>query len=66
MIVELMKTNHGLGIKKGYYYKAEPYWLDPSKVTLLRRVTKNDLREIGKPPECNQYRHNVKILRENV
>ena len=64
MIIEILKTCIHTGVKKGQIYKAEPYRLDPGlKVTLLRRLTKKDRREIGKDPDCNEYRYNVKILK---
>lgn len=63
MIVEILKSDERLGLKKGQIFEAKRYWLDPiSKVTLLRRLTKKDRKPIGKVPMCNQYLSEVKIL----
>lgn len=63
MIVEILKDDPRLGIKKGQIYEAERYWLDPySKVTLLQRLTKRSRKPVGGDPSCNQYRSEVKIL----
>ena len=55
MIVEILKTDERLGIKSGQLYEAKKYWLDPDKVTLLRRLTKKERKPIGKEPLINQY-----------
>ena len=63
MIVEILETCTHTGIKKGHIYKAEVYRYSPDdKVTLLQRLTKKDRRPIGKDPECNEYRTNIKII----
>lgn len=57
MIVEILEDDKRTGVSKGERYKAIRYWLDPQdKVTLLERVPD------GWNPNCNEYRHNVKIL----
>lgn len=57
IIVELLKDEPRCGIKKGDLFEATAYHLDPAeKVTLLKRLTD------GFVPDCNEYRHNVKIL----
>lgn len=63
MIVEILKTDKRLGIKKGQWYVAKPYSFDPEfKISLLYRITKKSLQKIGKDPMCNQYREEIKIL----
>lgn len=63
MIVEILKSDERIGIKRGQIYEAERYWLDPNdKVTLLRRHTKKDRKPIGKSPDCNEYLCNVRII----
>jgi hypothetical protein len=62
MIVEILKTDKQLKVRKGHWYIAKTYWIDPEKVTLLQRISKTNLRSIGKDPMCNQYRSEVKIL----
>jgi hypothetical protein len=63
MIVEILKDDERFGLKKGQLYEAKRYWLDPQeKVTIIKRVTKKDLRPIGKERLCNQYVSNVKIV----
>lgn len=48
-IVTTLTTDDRLGVTAGEEYVAEVYWLDPGKVTLLRRTGD------GYDPECNQY-----------
>lgn len=63
MIVEILKTDERIGVKKGQIYEAKRYWLDPNeKVTLLKRLSKKDRMPIGKEPNCNEYLCNVKII----
>jgi len=62
MIVEILKTDKRLGVKAGQIYQAEKYWLDPDKVTLLRRLTKKERKPIGKEPLVNQYTSDVRVL----
>ena len=65
MIVEILKDQPRLKLKKGHWYKAIPYFLDPgSKLTLLHRVSKKG-RNFKKDPECNQYRTEIKIVHPN-
>jgi hypothetical protein len=57
IIVELLKDEPRFKIKKGELFEAKTYALDPMvKVTLIRRISD------GFIPDCNEYRHNVKIL----
>lgn len=51
--VRILTTNDRLGVTAGEQYEAERYWLDPEKVTLLRRIPD------GNSPECNQYWRDV-------
>jgi hypothetical protein len=63
MILEILKDQPRLGLKKGHWYNGEPYWLYPSeKFTLLNRVSKSG-RNFKKDPHCNQYRSDVKIIK---
>lgn len=62
MVVEILNTDERTGVKSGQIYKAEKYWLDPEKVTLLRRLTKKDRKPIGKEPLVNEYMCNVRVL----
>lgn len=55
MKVKVLKTNGRLGIKSGEIYNAKGY--DDSKITLLSRIPD------GFDPECNQYRHEVEMLK---
>lgn len=64
MIVEILKTDIRFGLKKGQLYNAKTYSVDPSKVTLLNRVTKAG-RHMKKNPMCNEYCSNVKIVQLN-
>lgn len=58
MKVRIKKSDSRLGVTAGEVYKAGPYWLDPSgKVTLLARIPD------GYDPECNQYWHEVEVVR---
>lgn len=66
MIVEILENDERFEIKKGQLFEAKRYWLEPQeKVTLLKRVTKKDLKPIGKEVLCNQYISNVKIITQN-
>lgn len=57
-IVEILETDHQLGLTAGEEYAAIRYWVDPaSKVTLLRRIPD------GHNPECTQYHGTVKFVR---
>ena len=64
MIVEILKSDDRLGVKKGQIYKAKIYLLDPDKVTLLRRLTKKDRKPVGKEPMVNQYLSEVSVLND--
>ena len=65
MTVEILKDCKRTGVRKGQIYEAIPYWLDPNyKVSLLRRLTKKDRKPIGKEPNCNEYLHNMKVLKK--
>lgn len=55
--VRILKTDDHIGVTEGEVYEATSYWLDPDKVTLLARVPD------GWNPECNEYRHNVEVIR---
>jgi hypothetical protein len=57
-LVEILKDDKRLGVKRGEVYWAEPYSLDPSeKWTLLERVPD------GYQPHCNLYRSEVRRVR---
>lgn len=55
MKVKILKTDTQLGVVKGEVYIAIPYWLDPSKVTLIERIPD------GYDPCCNQYLSEVEV-----
>ena len=57
MVVQLLKDDPRFKLKKGEIFEAQVYWLDPEKITLLKRLPD------GFDPECNQYRGSVKILK---
>lgn len=66
MILEILENDERFNIKKGQLFEAKRYWLDPQeKVTLLKRVTKKDLKPMGKEVLCNQYFSNVKIITQS-
>lgn len=59
MKVRVLKTDKRLGIKKDEIYEASYYWLDPHcKVTLIKRIPD------GYDPSCNQYIHEIEILKD--
>jgi len=63
MIVEIKKTDEHFGIRKGQWYAGESYQIDPSKITLLYRISKKTLERIGKREViCNQYKSDIKVL----
>jgi hypothetical protein len=65
MIVEILEDQPRLGLKKGHWYRAKAYWVDPSsKWTLINRVSKSG-RDFKKDPMCNQYRSQVKCVHPN-
>ncbi len=61
MIVELLKDDNQFGLKKGQLFKAERYF-DPSKITLLNRVRKSNMKPFKKEVLVNQYSSDVKII----
>lgn len=61
MIIEIAVKNDRLGLKIGERYIAEPYWLDPEKVTLLKKISKGNKVFKNSNPSCNQYRAEVNI-----
>ena len=61
LIVEILKSDPKLGIKKGQRYIAETYSIDPSKITLKNIVT-HEGRVMKREANCNQYRSEVKIV----
>jgi len=64
MIVEILNNDKRFSIRKGFLFEAEIYSLDPSKIILLQRLRKSDKKPIGKIKMCNQYRNDVKILKQ--
>ncbi len=54
--VELREDDERFGLSMGDVLVATSYWLDPGKVTILRRLSD------GFDPECNQYWPSVKFL----
>jgi len=59
-VVTILEDCPRTGIKKDEQYIAKVYWLDPQeKVTLLERIPD------GWKPDCNEYRHNIKIHPSN-
>lgn len=66
MIVEILKTDKRLGLRKGHRYAGNPYELDPeTKITLLYRISREG-RRFKRDPMCNVYRSEVKILRDGI
>lgn len=59
MKVKILKTDTRCGIKEGEIYEAEWYWGGREKVTLVSRVPD------GFDPECNEYAHNIEVVKEN-
>lgn len=57
MKVRIKETDSHIGVTAGEIYEATSYWLDPDKVTLLRRIPD------GWDPECNEYRDRVEIVK---
>ena len=57
MVVQLLEDDPKFKLKRGERFEAQVYWLDPGKITLLKRLSD------GFNPECNQYRGSVKILK---
>lgn len=55
-VVRVLKTDDRLALTADELYIATAYWLDPGKVTLLRRV------DDGFNPECNQYAQTVEFV----
>jgi hypothetical protein len=45
-----------MGLTAGDVLECEPYWLDPDKLTVIRRIS-DDF-----DPECNVYRTHVETL----
>lgn len=52
----LKADDERMGLKAGDILVCVPYWLDPAKLTVLRRESD------GWDPECNVYRHQVERL----
>lgn len=61
MIIELLKSDERLNLKKGYRYNAKTYPIDPEKVTLINRVTKKG-KHLKKNIFLNEYKCNIKII----
>jgi hypothetical protein len=62
MIVKILVDEPRFGLKKGQFYNATPYWIDPgSKVTLLNRVSKKG-KHFKRNPWCNEYRNRIKVI----
>jgi len=57
MIVRIKKTDDFTSVKENELYEAIPYWIDPVKVTLLKRIPD------GYCPECNQYINDLEIIK---
>lgn len=57
-IVRVLTDDPGFGVSAGDEFEAVRYWLDPrEKWTLLRRLSD------GFDPECNQYAHDIEVVR---
>lgn len=52
----IVADNPDFGLSAGDVVIAEPYWLDPEKVSVLWR------ERDGYEPDCNQYRNDVKPI----
>ena len=61
MILEIINTDNRLRLRKGHRYVGTPYELDPGKITLLYRISKNG-RRFKRNPMCNVYRSEVKTI----
>jgi hypothetical protein len=61
MIVEILKDDKRLGLKKGHWYEAEVYLVDRSKLTLKHRISKTG-RIFKGDPMCNVYRSEIKSV----
>jgi hypothetical protein len=62
VIVEILKDQPQLNLKKGHWYRARTYWVDPERCTLLNRVSKTG-RHFKKNPMCYQYMKDVKKIK---
>lgn len=68
MIVEIIKDYPSQAYpKKGEFYKAKRYWLDPSdKVTLLYKVDpkthEKTEHQYWKEPDSNEYLSNCRVV----
>lgn len=54
--MELLEEDARFGLSAGDILICQHYWLDPQKVTVVRR------ERDGFDPECNQYKTDVKFL----
>jgi hypothetical protein len=61
LIVEILKDQPALNLKKGHWYRAQTYWTDLKKCTLLNRVSKTG-RQFKTNPMCYQSMKDVKII----
>jgi len=52
-LVKVKKDDRRFGLKAGDILKVHPYWIDPSKYTVVCRVSD------GYDPECNVYTYEV-------
>jgi hypothetical protein len=64
-IVEILEDQPRFKLKKGQWYNAKLYWVDPEKCTLLNRVAKTTGKQFKRNPMCNQYiASDIKIIKK--
>jgi hypothetical protein len=63
IIVEILKDQPLLNLKKGHWYRAKRYWIDPEGCTLVNRVSKTG-RHFKKNPMCYQYMKDVREIKK--
>lgn len=56
-IVKLKNDDKRFKLKAGDLLEVEPYWLDPSKYTVIQRIPD------GYNPECNVYSYEVEPIK---
>lgn len=63
MTIQILQSYGTTKVKKGFFYSASPYPVDPgSKVIVHKRVSKATGRPFGKELNCTEYRSNIKVI----
>jgi len=65
MIVEILRSCERTGVVKGQHYNAIVYALDPLCKVSLMELVDIEGTVIGDYADCNEYNHNVKLIKEN-